>query len=148
MSKVFFYLPGCTVRINELTHNTNILSDLVKHPTGKIFTKIQSIGEDKICTSVIVACELRFGAEKSNSSRLKERIALILDNINVLSLDISVDDHYAKSRTYLESQGKPIGGNDLLIAVHAMSLDLILVTANVREFSRIPNLKIENWLDV
>jgi len=56
--------------------DTNILSDLVKHPTGKIFSKIQSIGEEKVCTSV-VACELRFGAEKNNSSRLKERIALI-----------------------------------------------------------------------
>jgi tRNA(fMet)-specific endonuclease VapC len=61
--------------------DTNILSDLVKHPTGKIFSKIQSIGEEKVCTSVVVACELRFGAEKNNSSRLKERIALILDNI-------------------------------------------------------------------
>jgi len=61
--------------------DTNILSDLVKHPMGKIFSKIQSIGEDKICTSVIVAWELRFGAEKSKSSRLKERIALTLDNL-------------------------------------------------------------------
>jgi tRNA(fMet)-specific endonuclease VapC len=128
--------------------DTNILSDLIKNPTGKIFAKIQSIGEDKICTSVIVAYELRFGAEKSNSSRLTERIALILDNINVLSLDSSTDNYYAKVRTYLESQGTPIGANDLIIAVHAISLDLILVTANVREFSRIPNLKIENWLDI
>lgn len=128
--------------------DTNILSDLVKHPTGKIFTKIQGVGEEKVCTSVIVACELRFGAEKSKSSRLKERIALILDNINILSLEPSVDNYYAEIRSYLECQGTPIGGNDLLIAIQAMSLDLILVTANVREFSRIPNLKIENWLDV
>jgi tRNA(fMet)-specific endonuclease VapC len=70
--------------------DTNILSDLVKHPTGKIFSKIQSVGEEKICTSVIVACELRFGAEKSNSSRLQE-IALILDGINVLPLATSLD---------------------------------------------------------
>jgi len=128
--------------------DTNILSDLVKHPTGKIFSKIQSIGEEKVCTSVIVACELRFGAEKNNSSRLKERIALILDNINVLSLDPPVDNYYAEVRTYLERQGTPIGGNDLIIAVHALTLDLILVTANVKEFSRVPDLKIENWLDI
>ena len=128
--------------------DTNILSDLVKHPTGKIFSKIQSIGEEKVCTSVVVACELRFGAEKNNSSRLKERIALILDNINVLSLDPPVDNYYAEVPTYLERQGTPIGGNDLIIAVHALTLDLILVTANVKEFSRIPNLKIENWLDI
>jgi tRNA(fMet)-specific endonuclease VapC len=128
--------------------DTNILSDLVKHPTGKIFSKIQSIGEEKVCTSVVVACELRFGAEKNNSSRLKERITLILDNINVLSLDPPVDNYYAEVRTYLERQGTPIGGNDLIIAVHALTLDLILVTANVKEFSRVPNLKIENWLDI
>jgi tRNA(fMet)-specific endonuclease VapC len=127
--------------------DTNILSDLVKHPTGKIFAKIQGVGEEKVCTSVIVACELRFGAEKSNSSRLKDRIALILDNINIQSLEPSVNNYYADIRTYLELKGIPIGGNDLIIAVHAISLDLILVTANVREFSRIPNLKIENWLD-
>ena len=101
--------------------DTNILSDLVKHPKGKIFSKIQSIGEEKVCTSVVVACELRFGAEKNNSSRLKERIALILDNINVLSLDPPVDNYYAEVRTYLERQGTPIGGNDLIIAVHVVS---------------------------
>lgn len=128
--------------------DTNILSELVKHPTGKIFSKIQSIGEEKVCTSVVVACELRFGAEKNNSSRLKERIALILDNINVLSLDPPVDNYYAEVRTYLERQGTPIGGNDLIIAVQALASDLILVTANVREFSRVPNLQIENWLDI
>ncbi len=54
--------------------DTNILSDLVKHPMGTIFTKIKSVGEDEICTSIIVACELRFGAEKSGSSRIKERV--------------------------------------------------------------------------
>lgn len=64
------------------------------------------MGEEKICTSVIVACELRFGAEKSNSSRLKERVALILDSINVLPLATSADNHYAKIRTYLERQDR------------------------------------------
>jgi len=63
-------------------------------------------------------------------------------------LEPYADNFYAEIRTYLEPQGIPIGGNDLIIAVHGMSLDLTLVTANVREFSRIPNLKIENWLDV
>ena len=51
--------------------DTNILSDFVRHPTGKIFSKIQEVGEEKICTSIIVACELKFGAEKKNSQRLK-----------------------------------------------------------------------------
>jgi tRNA(fMet)-specific endonuclease VapC len=58
----------------------------------------------------------------------------------------NVDENYAEIRTYLESQGTPIGGNDLLIAAHAISLNLIVITNNVREFSRVPNLQVENWL--
>lgn len=127
--------------------DTNTLSDFIKHPTGKISSKIREVGEDKICTSIIVACELQFGAEKKNSSRLKERISLALDIIPVLSLTRDVDEHYAQIRTYLERQGTPISGNDLLIAAHALALNLTVVTNNVREFSRVPNLKVENWLN-
>ncbi|MGL4499050.1 MAG: type II toxin-antitoxin system VapC family toxin [Planktothrix sp.] len=126
--------------------DTNILSDFVKHPTGRIFSQIQNVGEEKICTSIIVACELRFGAEKSNSFRLKQRIELAFSMISILPLMPDVDHNYATIRTHLERQGTPIGSNDLLIAVQAFTLNLTLVTANVREFSRVPNLKIENWL--
>lgn len=126
--------------------DTNILSDFIKHPTGKIFSKIQKVGEETICTSIIVACELQFGAEKKKSLRLKQRIALTFELIPVLPLIVNVEQFYAINRTYLESQGTPIGGNDLLIASHALSLGLTVVTANINEFSRIPNLKVENWL--
>ncbi|MTJ29014.1 type II toxin-antitoxin system VapC family toxin [Aphanizomenon sp. UHCC 0183] len=95
---------------------------------------------------LIVACELRFGAEKSNSFRLKQRIELAFSIIPVLPLMADVDHNYATIRTHLERQGTPIGSNDLLIAVQAFTLNLTLVTANVREFSRVPNLKVENWL--
>ena len=126
--------------------DTNTLSDFIKHPTGKIFSKIQEVGEEKICTSIIVACELQFGAEKKNSVRLKQRIALVFGLIPILPLMPNMEKDYAKIRTYLERQGTPIGGNDLLIATHGLSLGLTVVTANIREFSRIPNLKVENWL--
>ena len=125
--------------------DTNILSDFIKHPTGRIFSQIQDV-EEKICTSIIVACELRFGAEKSNSFRLKQRIELAFSIIPVLPLMADVDHNYATIHTHLERQGTPIGSNDLLIAVQAFTLNLTLVTANVREFSRVPNLKVENWL--
>jgi len=126
--------------------DTNILSDFIKYPTGRIFSQIQDVGEEKICTSIIVACELRFGAEKSNSLRLKQRIELAFSIIPVLPLMPDVDDNYATIRTHLERQGTPIGSNDSLITVQAFTLNLTLVTANVREFSRVPNLKVENWL--
>ncbi len=80
--------------------DTNILSDFIRHPTGKIFTKIQEIGEETVCTSIIVACELEFGAEKKNSQRLKQRIRLAFNMIPVLSLTHEVSSHYAKARTY------------------------------------------------
>ena len=127
--------------------DTNTLSDFIRHPTGKIFSKIRELGESKICTSIIVACELQFGAEKKNSLRLKERISLALDMIPISSLTSNVEYHYAKIRTYLESQGTPISSNDLLITAHALNLNLTVVTNNVREFSRVPNLKVENWLN-
>ncbi|MBP5976773.1 type II toxin-antitoxin system VapC family toxin [Brasilonema sp. CT11] len=126
--------------------DTNIISELIKNPRGVIFSKIQDVGEDKICTSIIVACESRFGAKKKNSQKLIEKLEIILDSIEILPLTYPVEQYYAEIRTDLEQQGKPIGGNDLLIAAHSLSLGLTLVTANVREFSRFSNLKVENWL--
>lgn len=127
--------------------DTNTLSDFIQHPRGKIFSKIQEVGEEKICTSIIVACELRFGAEKKKSVRLKQRISIAFEIIPILSLTPNVDYNYAEIRTYLEQQGTPIGSNDLLIAAHAITLNLTVVTNNLREFSRVPNLKVENWLN-
>ncbi|NJL63320.1 MAG: type II toxin-antitoxin system VapC family toxin, partial [Methylacidiphilales bacterium] len=74
------------------------------------------------------------------------KIEAILDCIEILPLTDPVEQYYAEIRTYLEQQGTPIGGNDLLISAHALTLDLTIVTANIREFSRVPNLKVENWL--
>jgi len=118
----------------------------VKHPQGMVFQKIVTIGEDNICTSIIVACELRFGAAKSGSPRLVEQLGYILNMLPILPLESPVEDHYAVIRKELEQAGTPIGPNDLLIAAHALSLNLTLVTANIREFQRVPTLRVENWL--
>jgi len=126
--------------------DTNVLSDLVKHPQGQIFQRIVAVGEDSVCTSIIVACELRFGVAKSGSSRLVQQLECILEVLSVLPLEPPVDEHYAAIRIYLEQAGTPIGPNDLLIAAHALALDLTLVTANTREFERVPNLSLDNWL--
>ncbi|MFE4105803.1 type II toxin-antitoxin system VapC family toxin [Almyronema epifaneia] len=126
--------------------DTNILSDLVRHPQGRIFQHIVDVGEDSVCTSIIVACELRFGVVKSGSSRLVQQIERILEVLTVLPLESPVDKHYASIRTNLEQAGTPIGPNDLLIAAHSLVLDLTLVTANTREFERVPALKLDNWL--
>ncbi|WP_026786192.1 type II toxin-antitoxin system VapC family toxin [Planktothrix rubescens] len=127
--------------------DTNIISELIKNPRGVIFYKIQQVGEYQVCTSIIVACESKFGAQKKNSQKLIEKLETILDSIEILPLTHPVEQYYAEIRTYLEQQGTPIGSNDLLIAAHALTLNLTVVTNNVREFSRVPNLKVENWLN-
>ncbi len=127
--------------------DTNILSDLVRHPQGVVADRIAAEGEDTICTSIIVAAELRFGAAKSGSSKLASQVDLILSALEILPLETPADRQYGNIRHHLAGQGTPIGPNDLLIAAHALSLDLTLVTADTREFSRVPGLKADNWLE-
>ncbi|MBW4693510.1 MAG: type II toxin-antitoxin system VapC family toxin [Lyngbya sp. HA4199-MV5] len=126
--------------------DTNILSDLVKHPQGRVFQQIATIEEGSVCTSIIVACERRFGAVKSGSSRLTQQLERILEVLPVLPLKPPVDECYAAIRTHLEQAGTPIGANDLLIAAHDLALDITLITANTREFEHVPALRSENWL--
>jgi tRNA(fMet)-specific endonuclease VapC len=126
--------------------DTNILSDLVRHPQGRVAARIAAVGEDTICTSIIVAAELRFGAVKSGSKKLADRVDLILSALEILPLEVPADRHYGELRHHLTRQGILIGPNDLLIAAHALTADLSVVTANAREFSRVPGLQVENWL--
>ena len=126
--------------------DTNILSHLVKEPSGAVAQRIAAVGEAAVCTSIVVACELRFGAAKKGSARLTVQLDTILSALAILSLEEPVDRHYAEIRNYLHTTGQPIGHNDLLIAAHARSLNLVMVTHNEREFSRVPGLPVENWL--
>ena len=126
--------------------DTNILSDLVRHPQGVVAKKIAVVGENEICISIIVAAELRFGAAKRNSARLSNQVETILAAMLVVPFDVPTDREYAKLRQLLESSGNSIGPNDLLIAAQARANGQILVTNNVREFTRVPGLQVENWL--
>lgn len=126
--------------------DTNILADLVRHPRGKISDHISEVGEGDVCTSTIVAGELRYGANKKNSPRLTAQLEAVLGAIEVLALEAPVDVAYGVIRASLERKGQPIGANDLLIAAHALALGLTVVTDNEREFSQIEGLRVENWL--
>ena len=127
--------------------DTNILSDLIRNPSGRIAKRIAEMGEETICTSIIVACELRFGAEKKKAPPLQKRVEELLQVLDVLAMNVDTDLHYGDIRADLEAAGTPIGPNDMLIAAHARSLNLTLVSANVKEFSRVPGLSLENWLE-
>lgn len=126
--------------------DTNILSHIMREPQGSSARRILQLGDDAVCTSIVVASEIRYGCRKSGSKRLAERAEAILDSMAVLPLASPVDIHYGAIRAHLEKRGKLIGPNDLLIAAHARSLSLTLVTDNEAEFRRVPQLRVENWL--
>lgn len=107
---------------------------------------IRQAGEAQVATSVIVAAELRYGATKKGSARLIAQVEAVLGAIEVLPFEEPADRVYGVLRAGLEQKGQPIGGNDLLIAAHAISLGFTLVTANEREFAKIGDLHCENWL--
>lgn len=127
--------------------DTNIVSDLVRRPQGAIAGKIAEVGEANVCTSIIVAAELRYGAAKRGSAALAAQVEAVLEVLEINPLEAPADQRYATVRARLESRGTPIGGNDLLIAAQALANGCTLVTDNVGEFRRVEGLLQENWLD-
>lgn len=129
--------------------DTNILSDLIRNPGGAVARRIAQLPAEErasLCTSIVVAAELRFGAARKNSARLSERVEAILAAVEVLPLGAGADVSYAGLRAKLERDGLPVGGNDLLIGAHALCAGCVLVTDNESEFRRMPGLRVENWL--
>jgi tRNA(fMet)-specific endonuclease VapC len=126
--------------------DTNIVSDLVRHPQGRVAGRIREVGETRVCTSIIVAAELRFGAAKLASPRLTTQLKAVLAALDILPFESPADELYGTIRARLEKLGRPIGANDLLIAAHAMALGCTIVTDNDGEFARVDGLPRENWL--
>ena len=126
--------------------DTNIISDFIRNPKGRVANQIRRVGRQAVFTSVIVAAELRFGVAKNGSLAFERRVEETLQALEVAPFESPADATYGAIRANLEKQGNPIGGNDLFIAAHALTLGSTLVTANEREFARIDGLKFENWL--
>jgi len=129
--------------------DTNILSDLVHHPrngtAARQLALVRTHGGQDISTSIISAAELRYGVAKRGSTRLARQVETVLGALHVLPFEAPADVIYGRLRTDLERRGQPMGGNDLLIAAHALAAQLTLVTDD-RGFARIPELLRENWL--
>ena len=130
--------------------DTNIISDLMRNPKGPSNQRLQhlmaTLPDLKVCTSLVVDCEVSFGLLRKPSKLLQQAYADLLQVIEIMPLGLSASGHYAHIRTYLERLGTPIGPNDTLIAAHALALDCTLVTGNEAEFRRVPGLRVENWL--
>ncbi len=130
----------------EYLLDANILSDLVRHPNGIVAKHIERVGSAEVCTSIVVAAELRYGAAKKASQKLTARVEGVLMRVRVEPFEAPADAAYGVLRCHLEKKGRLIGANDLFIAAHAIALRCTLVTANEREFVRIDGLICENWL--
>jgi tRNA(fMet)-specific endonuclease VapC len=126
--------------------DTNVVSDLIRNPQGRVAEHIRKVGEAQVCTSIIVAAELRYGATKKGSPRLTAQLEAVLGALDVLPLEAPADAAYGLILSGLEQAGKPIGGNDLLIAAQVIALGYAIVTDNEGEFARIDGLPRENWL--
>ncbi len=127
--------------------DTNICIYIAKQQPRSVLHKFEQLSVGEVCMSTITYGELFYGAEKSHQH--KQSIMLLKELSNLIPpvpLSIDTGKHYGEIRSKLEKIGKPIGNNDLWIAAHAISHHLILVTNNVKEFARVPHLKIENWI--
>ncbi len=130
--------------------DTNIISDMMRNPQGRANLQLevriaQSKSPLRVCTSVVVDCEVRYGLRRKSSSKLDRAYTNLLQFVQVLPLDALVTPHYDSVGARLEQAGKSIGANDSLIAAHALALGATLITADA-EFSRVPDLALENWL--
>ncbi|MBD2542889.1 type II toxin-antitoxin system tRNA(fMet)-specific endonuclease VapC [Planktothricoides raciborskii] len=128
--------------------DTNICIYIIKQKPAKVLEKFQRLNPSDVGISSITLAELEYGIAKSQQSD-KNRIALnqFLITLEIVKFDEKASNIYGDVRAELERKGLVIGAMDMLIAAHAISLDLILVTNNVKEFSRIPNLRLENWAE-
>jgi len=124
--------------------DTDISSYIIKRRPAALAEKFIKHA-DSLCVSVMTAAELRFGAEKAGRPELVELVEAFLERLAILDWTDGVCAHYARIRAAMERVGKPIGNMDLLIASHAVSQRLTLVTNNLRHFSKVPGLKVEAW---
>ena len=126
--------------------DTNACVDYLTGRYPRVVARIQGSSPEDLCVTSVVVAELRYGADHSARRRTNHaRIDALLDEIECLDFDLRAAAAYGRVRARLEAAGTPIGPNDMLIAAHALSRGLSVVTDNVGEFGRVKGLKVENW---
>jgi tRNA(fMet)-specific endonuclease VapC len=126
--------------------DTNVCIDYLNGRFPSVAERIQrSPPQDLVISSVVVA-ELRYGADRSANRQVNhQRLDILIAEIPCVDFDLAAASAYGRVRAELEAQGRPIGANDMLIAAHAVALDVVLVTDNLREFERVKGLDLESW---
>ncbi len=128
--------------------DTNVCIYLIRARPPEVLRRFEEYEVGEICVSSVTAAELHFGVRKSLRPAQNERaLEQFLLPLEVAGFGLEAAAAYGHIRSVLDERGTPIGPLDTLIAAHAVSLDLTLVTNNVREFARVPGLKLDNWVD-
>src|SRR5258706_7571163 len=113
---------------------------------GDVGTRILEHGPSELCVSAITVAELRYGTARRKSSRLDQLVDNFISNIAVVTFDETCATNFGRIASELTERGTPIGELDALIAAHAIALSVTLVTNNLKHFSRVPGLKLANWV--
>jgi len=125
--------------------DTNVCVDFLRDHPG-VVERIRGSSPDDLYLSSVVVAELRYGADRSvRRAENHERLDVLTTEIQCVDFDLAAARVYGRIRSFLESQGAPIGPYDMMIAAHALSLGLVLVTDNESEFGRVAGLAVENW---
>ena len=130
--------------------DTDVLTTLLKpRPPAKLLKRLADVPASKQFTSTITISEIVYGAHKSDRAEyhLHKLEAILLPTVNVIGFDAKAGYVTGEVRAYLEAKGQPLDFADLQIAGIALANDMSLVTGNTRHFVRVPNLRIENWLE-
>lgn len=128
--------------------DTNICIYIAKKRPLEVYQRLSELSIGDVGMSLITFGELRFGAKKSQHQEIAlEKLEQLMRYIPVIMPTQEAAEKYAIIRSFLEKTGQPIGNNDLWIAAHALSLNTILVTNNTKEFIKVPDLLIENWVN-
>jgi tRNA(fMet)-specific endonuclease VapC len=128
--------------------DTNICIYIIKRKPAQVLSRFQTLEVHQVGISAITLSELEYGiAKSSNRHQNSEALMGFLAPLEIVPYNDLAAYHYGEIRAYLEVKGHPIGAMDLLIGAHARSLSVPLVTNNVREFSVIPGLSVENWIE-
>ena len=126
--------------------DTNICIYIIKRSPEQVFNRFKELAVGDVGISSITLCELQFGVSNSKKKEQNEQaLNEFLAPINILEFPSAASQMYGDVRAELKSKGKIIGPLDLFIAAHALYLDLIVVTNNIKEFERVPKLKLEDW---
>ncbi|MBV5327254.1 MAG: type II toxin-antitoxin system VapC family toxin [Chlorobium sp.] len=128
--------------------DTDICSYVIREKPLKIFNHFEGLEMSQLCISVITYAELIYGVEHSSSKKINRPIIDdFIRHLNILPWEKEAAEHYGNIRAFLRAEGNIIGSMDMMIAAHARSQKMILVTNNDKHFKRVPKLKVENWVN-